>query len=109
MTKREKALGIAMAMYFISLLLILVMMLISIFTNTEQWLIFIYAFMVIFIIGYLIIVIMKIFTYDYECPICKKKKRMSFGEAIFSKRGDNTRILKCKNCNEKQNMNRVPR
>lgn len=109
MTKKEKVLNVCIMIYFILLLALMLMMFISIFTQVSGWIIFVYAFVVVFIIGYLVIVLLRINTYNYECPKCMEARKMIFGEALFSRRGDNTRYLKCKKCGEKQIMKRVPR
>lgn len=106
MKTKELILGIFRLVYFISLVFIMVMLFICIFTNTNAWIAFAYIFIGVLAVGYLILIILNMITFTYVCPDCHKEKKMNFFETMFSKRGNNVRVLKCPNCGEKKIMPR---
>ncbi len=106
MKKKEKVLVTIIGIYFTLLIAILLMLFICIFTNTDSWLIFVYLFFIVFVVGYLVVTIIRINTYVYICEECHNAKKLSFIEGLFTTRGDNARIAKCPVCQKKQLMKR---
>lgn len=106
MNKRELPLIIVTLSYFIILVLCLLMLFICIplKVNGVEYLVII--FMSVLIIGYLVIALIRMNTYVYVCPHCKTSNKMNFIEALFAKRGNNERKLKCKKCSKKDYMER---
>ena len=47
--------------------------------------------------------------HKYKCPKCGQLNKMNFFQVLFSRRGDNTRKLKCTKCNEIAYMERQVR
>lgn len=107
MNKKEKNLTIVSSIYLIGLLVLMVLILVFSFTNIINPGIFIIIFLLYLIIGYIIITLMKMNTYSYICPKCKKQHNLSFIQTIFASRGDNSRKLKCTSCNEVSYMERT--
>ena len=54
----------------------------------------------VIIIGYIIVSIIRIHTYNYECSLCHNLRNIDFFEYIFSKKIDNDRFLTCDKCHD---------
>lgn len=106
MNKKELPLFIATLSYLVLLVLCLLMLFICIplkVTGVEYLVI---IFMAVLIIGYLIVALIRMNTFLYECPHCKTKNKMNYLEVLFSRRGNNERKLKCKVCKRTEYMER---
>jgi hypothetical protein len=106
MTKKEKILAVATLTYFILLVLCLLMLFICIPLQVKGVEIFVLIFMATLIVGYLVLALIKMLTFNYECPHCKATREINYFEVLFSRRGDNCRKLKCKEC---KNINYMER
>lgn len=106
MNKKELPLFIATLSYFILLVLCLLMLLICIPLKVNGIEYLIIAFMTVLIVGYLVVALIRMNTFVYECPHCKTMHKMNFLEVLVSRRGNNERKLKCKNCHRKEYMER---
>lgn len=106
MNKKELPLFIATLSYLILLVLCLLMLFICIPLEVKGIEYLIIIFMAVLILGYLVVALIRMNTFVYECPHCKIMNKMNFFEVIFSKRGNNQRKLKCKNCHHTEYMER---
>lgn len=106
MTKKEKALVTVSSIYLIGLVVLMLMILLCAIFKFLNVGIFIVSFLVYLVIGYIIVTIFRTNTYLYACKKCNHQQKMTFVEAIFSSRGDNTRRLKCRNCGETSDLER---
>lgn len=106
MNKKELPLFIATLFYFLLLVLCLLMLFICIPLKVSGVEYLVIIFMAILIIGYLIVALIRMNTFVYECPHCKTKNKMNYLQVLFSKRGNNERKLKCKSCGRTEYMER---
>lgn len=106
MNKKELPLFIATLSYLILLVLCLLMLFICIPLKVAGVEYLVIIFMAVLIIGYLVVALIRMNTFVYECSHCKEKNKMNYLEVLFSKRGNNTRKLKCKNCGRIEYMER---
>ena len=106
MNKKELPLFIATLTYFILLALCLLMLFICIPLKVNGIEYLIITFMLVLIIGYLVVAVIRMNTFVYECPHCKNNNKMNYFEVLISKRGNNERKLKCKNCKRVEYMER---
>lgn len=106
MNKKELPLFIATLVYFILLVLCLLMLFICIPLEVQGVEYLVIIFMAVLVIGYLIIALIRMNTFLYECPHCKTKNKMNYFQVLFSKRGNNQRKLKCHNCGRTEYMER---
>lgn len=109
MSKKEKRLVAVSSIYFIGLITIMIASLVLGLIRVKGFELLILAFILYLIVGYVVIAIMRMNTFIYKCPKCKNAQKMTFTETLFSRRGDNSRILTCRKCNTFQNMERMPK
>ena len=106
MNKKELPLVIATLSYLILLAMCLLMLFICIPLKVTGIEYLIIIFMAVLIIGYLVVAVIRMNTYVYQCSHCKSFNKMNFIEVLFSKRGNNERKLKCKTCKRTNYMGR---
>lgn len=109
MEKKEKVLAISSLIYIIGLFAFLLMLFLCIVLDVEGVANLVLIFLAFLFIGYIVIAIIRMYTYIYKCPKCGQLNKMNFFQVLFSRRGDNTRKLKCTKCNEIAYMERQVR
>ncbi len=109
MTNKEKLVSILSLIHLILLMACLLMMFLCIFLNVDTWVVFVFIFIAVLIIGFIIINILKMTTYNYECEECHNLRSINFIETIFTPKGKETRVLKCPHCQKQTIMKRIPK
>jgi primosomal protein N' len=106
MNKKEKVLAVASLAYIIGLFGFLLMLFLCILLEVQGVGNLVLLFLAFLFVGYIVVAIIRMCTYVYKCPKCNHLNKMNFFQVLFTKRGDNTRKLKCTKCNEVAHMER---
>lgn len=109
MTKKEKTLVTLISIYFIGIIILMSLTLILSFFNIDIIGLLVLITLIYIFIGYIVIAVVRKNTFVYICSSCKKENKMTFIETLFSRRGDNSRLLKCKHCQKTVEMERMPK